>query len=68
MFEELVLNKTPVKIYLNHQKEPLCGTPVRYNPQKGLLWLDSRVAVPEKYILKIETQEAPPVFKPFGKA
>lgn len=59
MFEELALYKTPVRIYLHHQEEPLCGTVTRYDPKKGMLHLHPRVVVPEQYVMKIEITGQP---------
>jgi hypothetical protein len=64
LFEELVLNKQTVKVYLIDQHEPLCGVVMRYNRQKGLLVLDPHVVIPEKYILKIEVEEPMHTFRP----
>jgi hypothetical protein len=64
MFEELVLYKTPVRIFLSNQEEPLCGTVIRYDQKKGMLILHPRVVIPEKYVLKIEINDQPTVSKP----
>lgn len=59
MFEELALHKTPVRIYLHHQEEPVCGTVIRYDQKKGMLFLHPHVVVPEQYVMRIEITGQP---------
>lgn len=60
MFEELILHKTPVKIYLCGQESPLCGKIIRYNDRRNIIILHPHIVIPEKYILKVESFEYEP--------
>ncbi len=68
MFEELVLFKTPVRIYLHNQEKPLCGIVIRYDQKRGMLILHPRVVIPEKYVLKIEVIESSSISTPSSQA
>lgn len=54
MFEDLILHKTPVYIYLYGQEKPIYGMVIRYDARRGLIILSNHVVIPEQHVLKIK--------------